>query len=134
MDSAELASTTLPRSRFRDGFAIDEVDALLDQCVTALRDLEQGRSTPLSTHSIIAKQFRHVRFGKAYDADAVDDLLDSVVARMRELRPEPDSAVPYTPSPEDAARAQRGLLLFKVLAGVAVAVGIAMAAFTLFGG
>ena len=134
MDSAELASTTLPRSRFRDGFAIDEVDDLLDRCVTALRDLEQGRSTSLSTHAIIVTQFRHVRFGEAYDSDAVDDLLDRVVARMRELRPEPDPAVPYVPSPEDAARARRGTLLFTVLAGVAVAVGIALAAFKLFGG
>lgn len=36
MHSAELAATTLPLTRFRDGYAIDEVDALLAECVTAL--------------------------------------------------------------------------------------------------
>lgn len=136
MNSAELAAAVLPRTRFRDGFATDEVDEVIDQCVTALRDLEQGRPTSLSADAIVVKQFRHVRFGEAYDADAVDDLLDRVVVRLRELQPAGSSSTP-PPSPEAAAkaiaRADRLMLWMRVLGIVAVVIGAAMVVWKLFG-
>ena len=135
MDSAELAAITLPRSRFRGGFAIDEVDDLLDQCVAALRDLEQGRSSSLSTDAIVVKQFRHVRFGEAYDADAVDDLLDRVVVRLRELQPDPDFDVPSpaAPTAEQLAKDRRLTIGMKLLTVVLVLAGAAMLLWKLLG-
>jgi len=136
VDSAELAAAVLPRTRFRDGFAIDEVDALIERCVEALRACEQGRPSPIAPEEIVRAQFRHVRFREAYDADAVDDLLDSVVARLRELEPERASAVPRpsaAPTSEQLAKARRFTIGMRVVTVVVVLVAAAMFLWKLLG-
>ncbi|MBS1673567.1 MAG: hypothetical protein JSS74_06345 [Actinobacteria bacterium] len=133
MNSAELAAAVLPHTRFRDGFAIDEVDALIDRCVEGLRACEQGRPSPIAPEEIVMTQFRHVRFADAYDADAVDDLLDRVVVALRAHLPEGETAPPqYIPSPDVVARAERNLLLFKVFGGIVIAVGVVVVIATRF--
>ena len=136
MNSAELAAAVLPRTRFRDGFAIDEVDALLDRCVEALRACEQGRPSPITPEEIVGAQFRHVRFGEGYDADAADDLLDRVVARLRELQPDGASSAPQpsaAPTPEQLAKARRFTIGTRVLTVVAVCGAAAMLLWKLLG-
>lgn len=96
MDSSELAAAQLPRTRFRDGYAIDEVDDVIAQCVDALRSWERGHPATLAPEAIVLKRFRTVRFADAYDADAVDDLLDQVVEQLRTYGPA------LTPAPSAA--------------------------------
>lgn len=89
MDSARLATTTLPLRRTGSRYDVAEVDAFLARCVEALRSGERGFHPALRVEEIVLAQFRNVPlFGTGYDADAVDDLLDAVSVQVRTYDPE----------------------------------------------
>jgi DivIVA domain-containing protein len=65
-------SPPLPLVRFREGYAIDQVDAFLDR---------SPRCTP---EEVRDARFSTVRLIRGYDEDVVDALLDDVVAWLSE--------------------------------------------------
>jgi DivIVA domain-containing protein len=67
-------------TRFRPGYAIDQVDNFLDAAVANLDAYEDGTTPfqPLQPSEILAHSFKTVRFMEGYDIDAVDELLTRI--------------------------------------------------------
>lgn len=84
MHSTELRSTTIPTTRFGDGYDTSEVDAFLERCASTLETLERGgRLEGVTPDEIAHVQFRATRFREGYVAAVVDDLLDVIAASVR---------------------------------------------------
>jgi DivIVA domain-containing protein len=75
---AEFDAVVLPRTRFREGYSIEGVEAFLLE-VRAVLDGKTG----LTADDIVNSRFRVTRFREGYDQDIVDDFLDRVVAELR---------------------------------------------------
>lgn len=78
------------------GYAVDEVDDLLDLIAAALDDLEQGRTPRLSGSDVERQVFNRTLRG--YDLDEVDDFLDQAVSTL-EGRRHPVSATRASSQP-----------------------------------
>ncbi|WP_412175763.1 DivIVA domain-containing protein [Cellulomonas sp. SG140] len=83
ISAAELRSTTLPLVRWRQGYALDQVDAAIDRCVRAIDARAHGLRPELTADDVTALRFAATKLREGYDQDAVDDLLDRVVAALR---------------------------------------------------
>lgn len=93
-------------TKFREGYAQDSVDDLLDRVVVELRRLQEenaglrefkanpsGPQVSLSTPTITAadvinQKFKPTKFSEGYDQDQVDDYLDEIVNTLRNLNNE----------------------------------------------
>lgn len=83
ISAAELRSTAIARTRWREGYDVDEVDAAVQRCVAAVDARAHGLRPELTAEEVLALRFRSTKFREGYDQDVVDDLLDRVVAALR---------------------------------------------------
>lgn len=83
ISAAELRSTAIPRTRWREGYQTDQVDAAIDRCVRALESRAHGLRAELTADDVTALRFQATKVREGYDQHAVDDLLDRVVAALR---------------------------------------------------
>ena len=71
-------------TRFRDGYAMEDVDPFLERIRATLAAYEQGTTVGLLADvDVVAARFRPTRFREGYDQDEVDDFLDQVVVALR---------------------------------------------------
>ena len=86
----EILAKRFTTTRFRAGYAVDEVDLFLDRVVVAVRGGDD--LTPL----VDGASFRTVTLAESYDVDEVDDFLEELKGR----RPAAGSAPtpPTTPA------------------------------------
>jgi DivIVA domain-containing protein len=71
-------------TRFRDGYAVDDVDAFLERVHATLTAYEGGTAFGvLSATDVVNARFHPTKFRKGYSQDEVDDFLDEVVAELR---------------------------------------------------
>ncbi|GAB2699519.1 DivIVA domain-containing protein [Thalassiella azotivora] len=88
----EVRTARLGRSRWREGYAIAEVDAFLRRVVTALTDLEAGRSERrMTVDDVRSVRFSATRLREGYVQDEVDDLLERVVRTLEPPAPTVDA-------------------------------------------
>jgi len=86
MQAADVAAKTFTPTKFREGYAQEDVDDFLDRVQAAFAAHEQGRvSVELSPEDVTNARFRPTRFRNGYDQDEVDDFLDRVVVALRAL-------------------------------------------------
>ena len=71
----EILAKRFTTTRFRAGYAVDEVDLFLDRAVVAVRGGDD--LTPLVDGAL----FRTVTLAESYDVDEVDDFLEELKAR-----------------------------------------------------
>lgn len=83
ISAAELTAAVLPTTRFREGYAIDEVDQFRAAAVRALEQHEQGYLPLVTADQVLAVRFRATSFERGYDQRAVDDLLDRVALALQ---------------------------------------------------
>lgn len=88
-------------TKFRNGYAQDEVDDFLDEVVIQLQRLQKEEhdlrlarsqgglplvpSTVLTPEDVVNKRFGATKFRDGYDQDEVDDFLDEIVVELRRL-------------------------------------------------
>lgn len=86
MKATELDHLTIPRTKFREGYEIDEVDAFLAAARAALYAHERrafaSAQPPLSASDVVAARFVPTKFRAGYDQDHVDELLDRIAAAL----------------------------------------------------
>lgn len=71
-------------TRFRDGYAMDDVDAFLERVHATLTAYEGGTAFGvLSATDVVNARFHPTKFREGYSQDEVDDFLDEVVAELR---------------------------------------------------
>ena len=71
-------------TRFRDGYAMDDVDGFLERVHAALTAYEGGTAFGvLSATDVVNARFHPTKFREGYSQDEVDDFLDQVVAELR---------------------------------------------------
>jgi DivIVA domain-containing protein len=85
IDGAQLrtAGSTLTRTKFREGYDIDQVDAFLGRALIAVGEHRRAASLSLTPEAVLTAKFQATEFREGYDRDEVDDLLDQVVASLR---------------------------------------------------
>lgn len=69
----------VPRTKFREGYDIDQVDAFVERAAAAL----DGTGALVAPADVLNARFKATKFAEGYDQDAVDDLLDQVVLSLR---------------------------------------------------
>ena len=71
-------------TRYREGYAQDEVDGFLDLVVATLRAREGGPapSRPLTAQDVAGQRFKTTKYREGYDQAQVDALLDRVVEAL----------------------------------------------------
>lgn len=84
--SAALRATKFHVTRFREGYDISEVDALLRRLATTLDALEAGRpvQAPVTADELLNVRFASTRMSAGYDVVEVDDLLDMGLEALRQ--------------------------------------------------
>ncbi|GAA1556726.1 hypothetical protein GCM10009804_11910 [Kribbella hippodromi] len=75
-----LTQPSFARVRLREGYAQDEVDALVDRVLATVNGLPVDR--PVTAQEILNTQFRTVRLTEGYDITEVDQFLDEAAARL----------------------------------------------------
>lgn len=78
---ARLAA--VPRTSFRPGYDIADVDAFVERAAAALDAHAAGRPGPVTADEVLNVRFRSTSFRPGYDQDGIDDLLDEVVHALR---------------------------------------------------
>lgn len=84
LTSARLRTevAALPRTKFREGYALADVDAFVDRVARALEEQGRGHRPSVSGDEVRDVRFKATKFAEGYDQDAVDDLLDRVRATL----------------------------------------------------
>jgi DivIVA domain-containing protein len=72
-------ASAVPRTKFREGYDIDQVDAFVERAAAAL----DGTGAAVAPADVLNARFKATKFAEGYDQDAVDDLLDQVVLSLR---------------------------------------------------
>jgi DivIVA domain-containing protein len=124
LDAAQLraAAAALTHTKFREGYDVIEVDALLARAAVALD--EQQRAAPLSLTSevVLNVKFTATKFRDGYSQDEVDDLLDQVISSLKTASPafqNPTTVLDSAP-PRDAGSAHPRALRAAVRTAVAL--------------
>jgi DivIVA domain-containing protein len=81
--SLQAAGSALKRTRFREGYAIDEVDDFLRRAGVALDEHRRAAPLSLTPEAVLSTKFQATKFREGYDQGEVDDLLDQVAANLR---------------------------------------------------
>ena len=89
-EAMDCSNVTFRTVRFKEGYAVDEVDDFLDRISKGAVTAEQVRN----------KTFTTVRFKEGYDVDEVDDFLDKVYAQL-------GGEVPVEAAAQEAQEVQR---------------------------
>ncbi|NCT92359.1 DivIVA domain-containing protein [Cellulomonas sp. APG4] len=77
----EVAALT--RTKLREGYAIADVDAMVERVAAALEERARGYRPALTPDDVLTARFRATKFQEGYDQADVDRLLDRVVAALR---------------------------------------------------
>jgi DivIVA domain-containing protein len=86
LTASAIRSVTIPRVKFREGYDIDEVDALVESVAAPLDHWERyGSYTGPLADDIAHVRFQPTTFREGYDQDFVDDLLDGLVATVSRI-------------------------------------------------
>lgn len=86
--AAEVSSLQFSQTKFREGYNVQQVDALLERIRVALENIEQRPGSPvgLTAADVLGARFSVTRFRAGYDQDEVDKALDSVITTLREAQ------------------------------------------------
>jgi DivIVA domain-containing protein len=76
----EVAS--LARTKYREGYAIADVDAFVERVATALEERARGYRPSLTADQVLRARFAATKFQEGYDQDDVDQLLDRVARSL----------------------------------------------------
>lgn len=85
MHSSEIAKATFSTRKFREGYAMPEVDDYLREIRQTLESWEAGRPGALTAGAVLESRFTPTKFRTGYDQDEVDNFLDRVSATMRDF-------------------------------------------------
>jgi DivIVA domain-containing protein len=88
MKSQDVQEKTFAVTKWRQGYDMDEVDAVLARVSATLAEQEQGRPAAvdaMTADEVVHARFSPTKFREGYDQDQVDDFLDKVAAALREL-------------------------------------------------
>ena len=91
----DVRAVTFTRTRFREGYDTDQVDAFLQRVHEVLATEEAGRSSQgiLTPDEVLRQRFAATKYRPGYDQNEVDDLLDRVVIALRSDVDEASSSV-----------------------------------------
>jgi DivIVA domain-containing protein len=88
----DARSRTFTRTKWREGYDPDDVDAYLALVAQALEQRSadvgagrRGQPSGLRPEDVVNKRFAATKFREGYDQDEVDDYLDQVVNSLRSL-------------------------------------------------
>ena len=81
--SSEIPAVVFQLTKFREGYATDDVDRMLVAARTALDSWERGERPNLTAVDVVNSRFRPTKFRQGYDQDQVDDFLDTVVVALQ---------------------------------------------------
>ncbi len=84
--AASVRARTFTRTRWREGYVADEVDAFLERVARTLEAGPAG-SDPVDADTVVQVRFSPTKFRAGYDQDEVDDFLDEVVTTLRQVPP-----------------------------------------------
>ncbi|MBF4572157.1 DivIVA domain-containing protein [Herbiconiux sp. VKM Ac-1786] len=88
MNARDVQEKTFAVTKWRQGYDMDEVDAVLERVSTTLAEHEQGRPAAvdaMTADEVVNARFAPTKFRQGYDQDQVDDFLDRVAVALREL-------------------------------------------------
>jgi DivIVA domain-containing protein len=86
LTASAIRSVTIPRVKFREGYDIVQVDALVESVAAPLDHWERyGSYTGPLADDIARVRFQPTTFREGYDQDFVDDLLDGLVATVSRI-------------------------------------------------
>ncbi|WP_310796085.1 DivIVA domain-containing protein [Herbiconiux gentiana] len=88
MNARDVQEKTFAGTKWREGYDIEEVDAMLARVAETLTAYEEGRAAPgqvLTGDEVVHQRFSQTKFRAGYDQDQVDDFLDRVAVALREL-------------------------------------------------
>ena len=83
LDSAQVRAVTFKTTRFREGYARDVVDDLLERAAVALDERLRGVALSLTADDVLNVKFQRTKFKEGYDQHEVDDFLDRIVSGLR---------------------------------------------------
>jgi DivIVA domain-containing protein len=93
-DLDRLRGASFTHVRWREGYAIGEVDAFIERAVQALGSTD----SELRAADVRAARFRPVRMREGYEMREVDTYLDNLEQQLAQRHPEPE------PGASDGAR------------------------------
>ncbi len=82
MHSSEIAKTRFEATKFREGYAMADVDALMEKARTTLQNWEAGRAGELTAKAVVDARISSTKFREGYVQDQVDDFLDLLAATL----------------------------------------------------
>jgi DivIVA domain-containing protein len=86
LTASAIRSVPIPRVKFREGYDIDEVDALVESVAAPLDHWERyGSYTGPLADDIARVRFLSTKFREGYDQAFVDDLLDGIAATVTQI-------------------------------------------------
>ena len=85
MQSSDLKSRQFGVAEmYFDGYAVEDVEALMTQLAQVYCDIEQGRRPALASDDVTMTQLGPTRWFEGYDRAEVDQFLDEIAADLRE--------------------------------------------------
>ena len=82
MHSYEVSQVRFTSTKFREGYNIAQVDALVGKAQVALAQWEAGRSAELQSMQVTEARFVPTLFRQGYVQDEVDNFLDALVQTL----------------------------------------------------
>lgn len=83
LTSQQVAAVDFPVVRWREGYEIDDVRALLDRIRAALEGYEgRGTISDLTARDVERTRFQATKFRAGWDRDVVDAFLDEAIATL----------------------------------------------------
>jgi len=81
--SSEIPAVVFQLTKFREGYATEDVDRFLASARAALDEWERGTRPTLASTDVVNVRFQPTKFRQGYDQDQVDDFLDTVVVALQ---------------------------------------------------
>ena len=83
MHSSEISKARFSTTKFREGYAMDDVDTYLDRVRTSLESWESGVPGELTSDAVMQSRFALTKFRTGYVDEEVDNYLDEVSATLQ---------------------------------------------------
>lgn len=85
MLSGDITKKKFATTKWREGYQMDQVDALLERVRATLIGYEHRRrpTDAITATEVAESRFIRTKFRSGYDQDQVDDFLDELVAALR---------------------------------------------------
>lgn len=84
MRAQDVAGRRFAVTKWREGYDMEQVDALLERGASTLADLQRGRDGAghLTSEGVRSSRFSPTKLRQGYDQDEVDDFLDELAAEL----------------------------------------------------